>query len=121
MRLSLDLFRLHWTAAAQDPYDAVLQFGRVNAALGAIRPAAHKSLRIRSEDLETRLDLNETHPVIETRIVLSIQIWEIILLAVCAGAAGLRWILRKKRSERAGTHGKLREEQKSWRIPASET
>ena len=100
-RLSVDYFRLHWIAAASDPYDAVLQYGRVNAGLGLLCGASHRALRIREEDVETELDLSAPKPKIDTRIVLSIQIWELIWIGACVGFAGLRWILQKKRAERA--------------------
>ena len=36
MHLSVDRIMLHYTAAAADPYDAVQQYGKVNAALGVL-------------------------------------------------------------------------------------
>ena len=101
MHLSVDLFRLHWTAAASDPYDAVLQYGRVNAGLGALSGGAHRALKIREEDVSTELDLCSQKPLIDTRLVLSIQIWELLFIGACAGCAGLRWYTKKKRAERA--------------------
>ena len=101
MHLSVDRFVLHYTAASADPYDAVLQFGRVNAALGVLAGKAHTALKIRSEDVQTQLDLTVERPVIEGQIILTIQIWEILLIAICAGAGALRWLLKKKRTERA--------------------
>ena len=101
MHLSVDRFVLHYTAAASDPYAAVQQYGKVNAALGVLAGKAHTALKIRSEDIQTQLDLTVERPVIEGQIVLTIQIWEILLIAICAGARALRWLLKKKRTERA--------------------
>ena len=39
----------------------------------------------------------------EGRIILTIQIWEVLLIGICAGAKALRWLLKKKRMERADT------------------
>ena len=103
MHLSVDRFVLYWTAAATDPYDAVMQYGRVNAAIGALMAKAHNALRIRDEDVRTEIDLTAARPEIRTRLVLSIQIWEILLVIAVAGAAGLRWIIKRKRSERAAS------------------
>jgi len=100
VHLSVDRFRLYWTAAASDPYSAVLQYGRVNAALGVLTAKAHGALKVRDEDIRTTLDLEAEHPEIRARLILSIQIWEILLIGICAGFAGLRWILKKKRNER---------------------
>ncbi len=101
IHLSVDRFRLYWTAAASDPYSAVQQYGRVNAALGALAAKAHAALKIRDEDIRTTLDLEAEHPTVRTRLVLSIQIWEILLIGLSAGFAGLRWFLKKKRDARA--------------------
>ena len=100
-RLSVDYIRLHWTAAAADPYDAVLQYGRINEGLGIISGLAHRAFKIREEDVATQLDLNEPRPIADARIVLSIQVWELIWLAACTGIAGLRWLRKKKRTARA--------------------
>ncbi len=101
VHLSIDRFRLYWTASASDPYSAVLQYGRVNAALGALTAKAHGALKVRDEEIRTTLDLEAERPEIRVRLIMSIQIWEILLIGLCAGAAGLRWILKKKRNERA--------------------
>ncbi len=103
IHLSVDLFRLHYAAAASDPYAAVLQFGRVNAVLGALLSKAHNSLKIRKEDVQTELDLSADRPQISAGLILTIQIWEILLILLCAGVSGLRWYGRKKRTERAAS------------------
>ena len=103
VHLSVDRIVLHYTAAAADPYAAVQQYGKVNAALGVLAGKAHTALKIRSEDVQTQLDLTAERPVVEGRIILTIQIWEILLIGICAGARALRWLLKKKRMERADT------------------
>ena len=101
MHLSVDRFRLSYVAAASDPYKAVLQYGKVNAALGAVVSKAHNLLKVRDEDIRTELDLSAEKPSVSAGILLSIQIWEILLIALCAGASGALWFLKKKRKERA--------------------
>ncbi len=101
IHLSVDRFLLYWTASASDPYSAVQQYGKVNAVLGVLLSKAHNVLKIRDEDVRTTLDLEAEHPTIRTRLILSIQIWEILLILICAGGAGLRWIIKKKRNEKA--------------------
>jgi len=110
IHLSIDLFRLIWEAAASDPYDAVIQYGRVNAVIGNVRPAAHKTFKIRDEEIRTTLSLESERPVIETRIILSIQIWEILMIALLAGGAALKWYISRKRAARRQTAGGLRKE-----------
>ena len=98
--LSVDLLMLHLTAALADPCDAVMLYGRVNAALGALRAPAHRALKIRREDLQTAVDFDAAAPQIDARIVATIQIWEILYIGICAAAALLRWYCGKKRTEK---------------------
>lgn len=105
MRLDVDLLQLDWTAAAADPYDAVLQYGGVNALLGIISGPVHNVFSIRSEDIRTGLDLEASRPVISARVVASIQIWELLYIAICAGASAVWQYLKKKREQRTADYG----------------
>ena len=98
--LSIDLLRLHWIAGAEDPYDAVIQYGSLNAGLNTLYPLARKVVHIREEDLRTDLAYELTASEIDARVVATLQIWEIFLIGICAGAAGLRWFLKKRRTAR---------------------
>ena len=106
--LSVDRLMLHYTAASDDPYRAVLQYGRVNALLGSLAGPFHRVLRVVHEDVRTDLDFEATRPRIAARIVVTIQIWEILLIAFSDGIAALKWYSRKKREARAesGSAGK---------------
>lgn len=99
--LSIDLLRLHWTAGAEDPYDAVMQYGGLNAGLNTLYPLAHAVLHIREEDLYTDLSYELSKPEIDARVVATLQIWEILLIGICAGAAVLRWYWNKRRNARS--------------------
>lgn len=99
--LSIDRLHLRYTAAAADPYGAVLQYGHVNALLGVLAGPLHTVFRIRDEDVCTELDFEATRPRVAARLVLVIQIWEILYIAICEGVAGLKWYLREKREARA--------------------
>jgi hypothetical protein len=106
--LSINKLQLHYTAASADPYGAVLQFGRVNALLGALAGPLHTVFHIRNEDVRTELDFEATRPKIAARLVLVIQVWEILFIAVSEGVAGLKWYIKQKREARAevGSAGK---------------
>ncbi len=103
--LSIDLLELDYTAASADPYGAVVQYGRVNAFLGAISGPLHRTFLIRREDVRTGLDFEAAKPVVSAHLILSIQIWEILVIAICAGASGIRWYLNKKRAATAADAG----------------
>ena len=106
--LSVDRLMLHYTAASDDPYRAVLQYGRVNALLGSLAGPFHRVLRVVHEDVRTDLDFEATRPRIAARIVVTIQIWEILLIAFSDCIAAFKCYSRKKREARAesGSAGK---------------
>ena len=95
--LSVDKLMLHMAAAAPDPYDAVLLYGRVNAGLSALSPLLHRALKIREEDIRTAVDMEPGTMLIEARVVVTLQIWEILYIAFSAGFAALRWLGKRKK------------------------
>lgn len=98
--LSVDKLMLHMAAAAPDPYDAVLLYGRVNAGLSALSPLLHRALKIREEDIRTCVDTEPGTMFLEARVVVTLQIWEILYIAFSAGFAALRWLIKRKRKIR---------------------
>ena len=98
--LSIDLLRLHWTAGAEDPYDAVIQYGSLNAGLNTLYPLVRKVVHIWEEDLRTDVSYEIAKQEIDARVVATLQIWEILLIGICAGAAALRWFLKQRRTAR---------------------
>lgn len=99
--LSIDLFMLHLTAAAEDPYDAVMAYGYVNAGIGALMPLAHSALKIRDEDIQIRMDFTEEMTSADARLVATLQIWEILYIAILAVAAFLKWYMQYKKRIKA--------------------
>ena len=95
--LCFDYLKLHWTAGGSDPYDTVMQYGRLNAALSALLPMAEGMLLIRDRDIATDLDFSLEKPEIDARLELTLQIWEILCVALCAGAAALVWLIQRKK------------------------
>ncbi len=101
--LSVDHFMLHIVTASDDPYDAVMLYGYLNAALGALAPAAHRVFKIRDTDVQLGVDCYPGKTEAEAQIVLTLQIWEIFQIAACAAAALLRWYWPKHRAAKAAT------------------
>ena len=98
--LYIDRLKLYWTAAAEDPYDAVMQYGGLNAGLSALMPYVHEFLKIGEEDLRTAVDFARSSTEIDAELTATLQIWEILLVVNCAAFAALTWFLKKKKQER---------------------
>ena len=100
-QLSIDVLRLHVCVAADDPYDAVLRYGALNAGLGALAPPLHNALRIRTEDVQTDVDVQGGEGSIFLQLIATLQIWEILWIALCGGCSFLAWHHARKKNAKA--------------------
>ena len=78
--LSIDLLAFHYTAAAPDVADAAIRYGRATAMLSAAYPLLDRS--VRELDISTALDYAVAKPAVYVRIVLTVQIWELLHIAL---------------------------------------
>ena len=104
-RLRVQLLRLVFVSGAPDPYDTALAFGYVNAALGALTPLAERALRIDERDIQTGVDFQAGQPRIDARIVCTIRIGQIVVIALAFGVGFLKQKMHSKqaRATRAKT------------------
>ena len=104
-RLRVQLLRLVFVSGAPDPYDTALAFGYVNAALGALTPLAERALRIDERDIQTGVDFQAERPHIDARIVCTIRIGQIVVIALAFGVGFLKQKMHSKqaRATRANT------------------
>lgn len=99
--LSIDLLELHLVTAGPDPYSAVMNYGYFNAAIGALLPALHRTFKIKKEDISSDIDFEADKMKIDAALALTIRIGQILLIALCAGFAFLKWMLRRRRRRKA--------------------
>ena len=104
-RLRVQLLRLVFVSGAPDPYDTALAFGYVNAALGALTPLAERALRIDERDIQTGVDVQAERPRLDARIVCTIRIGQIVVIALAFGVGFLKQKMHSKqaRATRAKT------------------
>lgn len=104
-RLRVQLLRLVFVSGAPDPYDTALAFGYVNAALGALTPLAERAMRIDERDIQTGVDFQAGQPRIDARIVCTIRIGQIVVIALAFGVGFLKQKMHSKqaRATRANT------------------
>ena len=99
-RLNIDLLRIHWTAAARDPFDAAVQYGRVFEAEALIAPLVGRYLNVKKWDLKTDISFERSEPVISVELATTLRIWAILYIAVVFGADFIR-IKNRLRKESA--------------------
>lgn len=100
-RLRVQLLRLVFVSGASDPYDTALAFGYVNAALGALTSLAERALRIDERDIQTGVDFQAERPRIDARIVCTIRIGQIVIIALAFGAGFLKQKMHAKQARAA--------------------
>ena len=93
--------RLVFVSGAPDPYDTALAFGYVNAALGALTPLAERALRIDERDIQTGVDFQAGQPRIDARIVCTIRIGQIVVIALAFGVGFLKQKMHSKQDRAA--------------------
>ena len=76
-----------------DPYDAILSYGRCNAALSTLTPLLHRTLKIREEELRVELDFFAVKNHIDAEIIVSLQFWELVYIGFSSGYSLLRWYM----------------------------
>ena len=89
-RLRVQRLRLVFVSGAPAPDDTALAFGYVNAALGALTPLAERALRIDERDIQTGVDFQAGQPRIDARIVCTIRIGQIVVIALAFGVGFLK-------------------------------
>lgn len=96
-KLCLDELTLHICIGASEPFDAVKQYGYLNAALGTLYPMLHLSFKIRREDIATALSFENEKTTLDVKLAASLRLWEVLYIAACAGVGFLRWRRERKR------------------------
>ncbi len=99
--ISIDLLMLHLTTAGPDPYTAVMNHGYFNAAIGAALPLLHRAFKVKKEDYASEIDFEADKLKIDARIVLTVRIWEILLIVFCAAYGFIKWLFRRRRKAKA--------------------
>lgn len=114
-RLSVDEFILHYTCVSDDPYAAAMRYGAVSAALGALLPLIEQAVNFRKKDITVDVDFNgRGHSVICAAATLTLQVWEIMYIALAFGTEFLIWkrtMRHKKASERKVNDGEQPDKQ----------
>lgn len=96
-RLRVRPFFLHVLVAGEDPAAAAILYGRLSAALWALRPAVAGVVHVRDADVRLFVDFCRSEPDCIAHVGLSLRPWDLLVTALCAGASGLRWLLRFRR------------------------
>ena len=99
--LSIDVLMVYLRVGGGDPYDAAVQYGAINAALGAGLPYLHMAFKIKKQDIKTDIDFSQEKTGADARFAATYQIWELLCIAFCALGSLIVWLVRRKKRARA--------------------
>ena len=100
-KLTVRRFMLHYVAAGEDPYDTVMTYNFVNAALCVLAPLCAGCFRVRGDtDVRTDIDFTSDKTRVDFEISITLRLIQAAhaLLAVAFGALGV--LIRSKRRQR---------------------
>lgn len=92
-RIRIVPLKIHLLVAGTDPADTALLYGKLEAALAAGLPTLHQLVRIREQDIQLFLDFQEEQMDCIADVGLTIRPWDVLVIALCAGASALKWFI----------------------------
>lgn len=96
-RLRFRPLKLHLLVAGSDPADTAVLYGKLEAALGAGLPVLHRLVRIQDQDIRLFLDFQQEEMDCIADVGVSIRLWDLAVIGLCAGAGLLRWLIGFRR------------------------
>lgn len=111
-QLNIDYIRLKYTVATDDPFNTAMQFAAANAAVGTLCPLADRAFKIKQREVGIYSDFLADKPIIDFWLTATINLLDVIYVALAFGLEFLGLIIKQKREQKK----KKREESKQERI-----
>lgn len=98
--LRVDVFHLRFVSGSDDPYKTAMNSAYVTAALNLLAPQARRAFRVKDSQIEVGTDFLAEKPQIVARLALTIQVWQILYVALAFGFEFLGvWRKHKRRTK----------------------
>lgn len=101
-KLRVDFLQLRLTLAGDDPCDLAVNYGRAQAAGGALMAQLERLFTIRHRDVEIQCDFESDKTRVLARLDLTITIGRVVSLAVVYGIRALTTFLKIKKQREGG-------------------
>ena len=99
--IRLDLFKLHLTLAGGDPCKLAMTYGYLCAALEGLPICADRGIDSLRRDIVIVPDFVSDKLEADARVVIRLQLFRIVHVAVAFGAEFLIWYIKHRRAEKA--------------------
>ena len=97
-KLTVRRFMLHYTAAWEDPYNAAMIFGYVNAALSTLAPVCAQTFRVTGDvDVWTDVDFTADKMRIDTALSITLRLIQVVHMALAVAFGALGVLIKNRR------------------------
>lgn len=105
-KVTVNKFMLHYAAAGDDPYDTVVTYNYVNAALSTLIPICEEKFIVKDSDIRTDIDFTVDKTKVDVELCATIRLAQVMhmLFAIAFGALGVL-IQNKRRLRREKKQG----------------
>ena len=98
---SVDLFRLHLIVAGSDPYKTAMEYGYLCFAVEGLPDLAGDKITLKKRDIDLSADFAAEKPVIDFRIIITLQLFKIVHMAVAFGVEFIIWSIKNRKEKKA--------------------
>lgn len=98
-KIVINDFLLHLTVADEDPYNAAVNYGRINTALSMLLPKVEKAFNIRRRDVKTCVDFESTELTADARLTLTLTVAKVLAVGFAAGFRFLKFKIKSNKNK----------------------
>ncbi len=96
-KFKIDRFVFHFLAAGRDPYNTVMTYNAVNAALSSLAPLCVERFHVKNTDVWTDIDFTTEDFHLDFAVAMTIRIGHFFGLIFAIGFGALKILLRNKK------------------------
>ena len=98
--LRIDVFRIRFIMASEDPYKTAMTYGYIQSAVGLLAPQVRRAFTVRDSRVELGMDFLDAKPEISCRLVLTIRIGRVFYVLFATGCEFVRYYLKYRRQQK---------------------
>ena len=97
----VDYFKLHCSVAGRDPYNTAMVYGYLCSAVEGLPALTGNAVTRYRRDIALDADFTAEKPLIDVRIIITLQLFRIVHLAFAFGTEYIIWAIRRRREKKA--------------------
>ena len=98
---TVNYFKLHCTMAGSDPYNTAMGYGYLCSAVEGLRGLSEDRITLQRRDIALDADFTLEKPIVDVRIIITLQLFKIVHLAAAFGVEYLIWTIKNRREKKA--------------------